>query len=251
MRRPVGGPVAKAPAPTVVVSTPIPVQELRQVAATAGSVICRPNVCHCTFCIVNHAMGESTGEPGAAPPWTTNTARLHDGIFGQLHLCPMCMGLYLMIKAARLAPRALVPLLTRHAAANADIWTKMVDEATALQSGVVGMYAAMRRPDRVRPVEDAARSPVNAELTEEDEDDDEEGEEEEGLNRIEGEESSEEELTGPVLLERSRAVQQLKRRQAELEAELEEIAGALQQVWKAKSEFQVIVDRAIRPREVA
>ena len=76
LRQPVGDPVAKAPAPTVVVNTPIPVPALRQVAATAGSVVCRPQVRHCTFCIVNRSMGESAGETGESPPWTTNWGSL-------------------------------------------------------------------------------------------------------------------------------------------------------------------------------
>ena len=48
-----------------------------------------------------------------------------DDELGQLALCPMCMGIYVMIKAARLATRSLFPpLLARHAAANVSVWTK-------------------------------------------------------------------------------------------------------------------------------
>ena len=77
LRQPVGDPVATAPAPTVVVNTPIPVPELRRVAATAGRVVCRPQVRHCTFCVGSHARGESTGEMVESPPWATNWGSLH------------------------------------------------------------------------------------------------------------------------------------------------------------------------------
>ena len=53
--------------------------------------------------------------------------------------------------------------------ATAGIQTAASAPWVAAPSGAVGMYEAMRRPDQVRPVVDATRSPVNVEMHEDDE----------------------------------------------------------------------------------
>ena len=53
--------------------------------------------------------------------------------------------------------------------ATAGIQTAASAPWVAPPSGAVGMYEAMRRTDRVRPVGDATRSPVNVEMHEDEE----------------------------------------------------------------------------------